>query len=293
VYSSPVDDAGRLASGPSLHNRSAQYYSEKARRVCWRRSGRNWPRPPNPCAGWPGVRRSWPRGRYEGQGPAASCCGPRGDRRATPRATRPIFSCRPYIVLTAAFFVVPVCQCDHARVLEDQWTRSHVFVGLDNFVSSVHGLRFLAGFCLKYHGVRFGFGLNIALFHGPGVAAQSGGDKVKGFFRLVFFFAPTWWAGPGGHSLQCSVHAALRPHQSGFPNGLALGAGGALAVRASAHHAGHCPDLAVAVGRFNMIYFLAALQTVDKTLQGGGAHRRGQSLADLLARDPAFDAPRA
>jgi len=44
---------------------------------------------------------------------------------------------------------------------------------------------------------------------------------------------------------------------------------------------------------FNMIYFLAALQTVDKTLQrAAAAIDGGQPLADLLARDPALDAPR-
>ena len=93
----------------------------------------------------------------------------------------------PYVVLTAVFFVVPFVNAIMLAFYETNGPRSHAFVGLANFVflfsDSVFRRALFNTTVFALVSVFIQLPLSMAL----ALLLNSGGDRVKGFFRLVFF----------------------------------------------------------------------------------------------------------
>ena len=173
----------------------------------------------------------------------------------------------PYIVLTAAFFVVPFVNAIMLAFYETNGPRSHAFVGLANFVFLFSDSVFRRAlfnttvFALVSVFVQLPLSMALALL------LNSGGDKVKGFFRLVFF-SPNLV----GQVLVGILFSVLFTPRYGLINrGVQMVLHWGLEARWLSEPRLIMPAIVLTslwlwVG-FNMIYFLAALQTVDKTLQ--------------------------
>jgi ABC-type sugar transport system permease subunit len=173
----------------------------------------------------------------------------------------------PYLLLTGIFFLVPFVNAIVLAFYETNGPRARVFVGLANF-------RFLFHDPMFYRALGnttiFAFAsvfLQLPLSLGLALLLNSGDTRLKGFFRLVLFspnlvgqifvgilfsvlFTPRF--GLINRTFQALFHWGLEERWLTNP-GLVMPA---LILT----------SLWVWVG-FNMIYFLAALQSVDKTLE--------------------------
>jgi ABC-type sugar transport system permease subunit len=192
------------------------------------------------------------------------------------RGRAPYWFLLPYVVLTAVFLLYPLL---HAAVLafyQTNGAQSRVFVGTSNFTFLAkdpifrQALANTTVFTLASVFVQLPLSLGLALL------LNSGKDKLKGFFRLILFapnlvgqvfvgilfgvlFTPRY--GLINRFVQALVGWGLEEQWLGNP---------ALVMPAIV-----LTSLWVWVG-FNMIYFLAALQAVDKSLEEAarvdGAH---------------------
>ena len=183
------------------------------------------------------------------------------------QAWTPYLFLAPYVLLSAVFFVVPFCNAIVLAFYETNGPRSRVFVGLANF-------RFLLGDPMFYRALG-----NTTLFACASVLLQlplamalalllnSSEGRLKGFFRLVLFspnlvgqifvgilfsvlFTPRY--GLINRTFQALFHWGLEERWLANPH---------LVMPAII-----LTSLWVWVG-FNMVYFLAALQSVDKSLE--------------------------
>jgi ABC-type sugar transport system permease subunit len=191
-------------------------------------------------------------------------------KRPEPRRTKglaPLLFLAPYLILTAVFFIYPFINAVVLTFYRTNGPRSKAFVGLDNFRYLLNDPTFhtalwnttvfaVASVCLQLP-------LSMAL----ALLLNRGNDRVKGFFRLILFspnlvgqifvgilftvlFAPRY--GLINRTLQMLIGWGLEEHWLDNP-GLVMPA----IILTS---------LWLWVG-FNMIYFLAALQSVDKSLE--------------------------
>ena len=192
---------------------------------------------------------------------------PRPPGRPRYKGKAPYLFLSPYIVLTAAFFAVPFINAIVLAFYETNGPRSRAFVGLDNFIFLFSDSTFRQAL---FNTTLFAFVsvfIQLPLSMALALLLNSGGDKVKGFFRLVFFspnlvgqvlvgilfsvlFTPRY--GLVNRVFQIVLHWGLEARWLSDPR---------LIMAAIV-----LTSLWLWVG-FNMIYFLAALQTVDKTLQ--------------------------
>jgi ABC-type sugar transport system permease subunit len=177
----------------------------------------------------------------------------------------------PYLVLTSIFFVYPFVRAVTLAFYQTNGPRSMVFVGLDNF-------RFLLGdevfhTALRNTVVYTGFSLFLQLPLALGLALLLDTGKtawerrLKGFFRLMLF-SPNL---VGSIFVGVMFNVMLTPRY-----GLVNRTIHALVGWGLERHWVEEPDLVMPalvlaslwlyVG-FNMVYFLAALQTVDKELE--------------------------
>ncbi len=178
----------------------------------------------------------------------------------------PYWFVAPYVVLTLAFFVFPLYKAAELALYQTAGAHARVWVGWDNF-------RFLFGDpdfrkALLNTAVFFIFGTGVMVPCALGLALllNAGKDRLKGFFRLVFF-SPNI-VGPIFVGL---IFALLFEPRTGIINRLIhalLGWG--LEQRWLETPALVMPAIAVTntwmYAGFNMIYFLAALQNVDRSL---------------------------
>jgi ABC-type sugar transport system permease subunit len=211
-------------------------------------------------------------GATAGVGHAAGGTGGAPAARARPpkplyKGKAPYLFLSPYLLLTSIFFVVPFVNAIVLAFYETNGPKSRVFVGLANF-------RFLLGdtnfhtallnttvFALVSMLVQLPLAMALALL------LNSGGARVKGVFRLIFFspnlvgqilvgilfsvlFTPRY--GLVGRTLQALIHWGYEANWIADAN---------LNMAAIV-----ITSLWMWVG-FNMVYFLAALQTVDKSLE--------------------------
>ena len=179
----------------------------------------------------------------------------------------PFLFLSPYLLLTAVFFIYPFINAVVLTFFRTNGPRSRVFVGLDNFRYLLNDPTFhtalwnttifaIASVCLQLP-------LSMAL----ALLLNRGNDKVKGFFRLVLFspnlvgqifvgilfsvlFTPRY--GLINRTLQSLIGWGLEERWLSNPK---------LVMPAII-----LTSLWLWVG-FNMVYFLAALQGVDKTLE--------------------------
>ena len=179
----------------------------------------------------------------------------------------PFLFLSPYLLLTAVFFIYPFINAVVLTFFRTNGPRSRVFIGLDNFRYLLNDLTFhtalwnttifaVASVCLQLP-------LSMAL----ALLLNRGNDKVKGFFRLVLFspnlvgqifvgilfsvlFTPRY--GLINRTLQSLIGWGLEERWLSNPK---------LVMPAII-----LTSLWLWVG-FNMVYFLAALQSVDKSLE--------------------------
>jgi len=183
------------------------------------------------------------------------------------KGNAPYLFLSPYIVLTAAFFVVPFVNAIMLAFYETNGPRSHVFVGLDNFVFLFTDPIFLRALLNTTVFALVSVFIQLPLSMALALLLNSGGDKVKGFFRLVFF-SPNLV----GQVLVGILFSVLFTPRYGLINrGFQMVLHWGLEARWLSEPRLIMPAIVLTslwlwVG-FNMIYFLAALQTVDKTLQ--------------------------
>ena len=173
----------------------------------------------------------------------------------------------PYLLLTAVFFVLPFGSAVLLAFYETNGPRSRVFVGLANFRFLLHDPTFYRALenttLFACASVLLQLPLSMAL----ALLLNSSEGRLKGFFRLILFspnlvgqifvgilfsvlFAPRY--GLINRTLQALFHWGLEERWLSNPS-LVMPA----IILAS---------LWVWVG-FNMVYFLAALQGVDKSLE--------------------------
>lgn len=177
----------------------------------------------------------------------------------------------PYFVLSALFFVYPFLRAVTLAFYQTNGPRSSVFVGLDNF-------RFLLGDEVFHTAVTntlvytsFSLFLQLPLALGLALLLDRGKSewerRLKGFFRLMLF-SPNL---VGSIFVGVMFNVMLTPRY-----GLVNRTIHALVGWGLEKHWVEEPDLVMPalvlsslwlyVG-FNMVYFLAALQTVDKELE--------------------------
>jgi len=173
----------------------------------------------------------------------------------------------PYIVLTAAFFAVPFVNAIMLAFYETNGPRSRAFVGLDNFHFLLTDSTFQRALINTTLFALVSVFVQLPLSMGLALLLNSGSSRVKGFFRLVFF-SPNLV----GQVLVGILFSVLFTPRYGLVNwGFYAFLNWGLEARWVSDPQLIMPAIMLAslwlwVG-FNMVYFLAALQTVDKSLQ--------------------------
>lgn len=173
----------------------------------------------------------------------------------------------PYIFLSAVFFVVPFVSAAVLAFYETNGPRARVFVGFANFQFLLRDPMFYKALANTTTFACASVLLQLPLSMALALLLNSTEGRLKGFFRLILFspnlvgqifvgilfsvlFAPRY--GLINRTLQALFHWGLEERWLGNPR---------LVMPAII-----LTSLWVWVG-FNMVYFLAALQGVDKTLE--------------------------
>ncbi|MCL2450043.1 MAG: sugar ABC transporter permease [Polyangiaceae bacterium] len=173
----------------------------------------------------------------------------------------------PYLLLTSVFFVVPFVNAIVLAFYETNGPRARVFVGLGNFRFLLHDPMFFKAFENTTVFALASVFLQLPLSLGLALLLNASESRWKGVFRLILFspnlvgqvfvgilfsvlFTPRF--GLINRTLQALVHWGLEERWLVNPS---------LVMPALI-----LTSLWVWVG-FNMVYFLAALQGVDKTIE--------------------------
>lgn len=173
----------------------------------------------------------------------------------------------PYLLLTAVFFVYPFLNAVILAFHQTNGPKSRVFVGLANFEFLLADATFhrallnttifaIASVCLQ-----------LPLSMGLALLLNRGDDRIKGFFRLILF-SPNLV----GQIFVGILFGVLFTPRYGLVNRTVQGlVGWGLEERWLSSPALVLPAIILTslwlwVG-FNMVYFLAALQSVDKSLE--------------------------
>jgi ABC-type sugar transport system permease subunit len=183
------------------------------------------------------------------------------------RGPAPYLLLSPYLIVAALFFVVPFVNAVTLAFYETNGPRSRVFVGLDNFRYLLHDTTFHTALWNTTLYAMVSVFVQLPLAMVLALLLNKGSPRVRAFFRLVFFspnlvgqvlvgilfsalFTPRF--GLIGRSLQALVHWGMEANWLQDSHLIMP----AIIIT----------SLWLWVG-FNMIYFLAALQTVDKSLE--------------------------
>jgi ABC-type sugar transport system permease subunit len=177
----------------------------------------------------------------------------------------------PYLLLTSVFFVYPFLRAVALAFYQTNGPRSQVFVGLANFVFLAHDTRFhnalantLTYTCCSIF-LQLPLALSLALLLNSGSSKLE--QRFKGFFRLILF-SPNL-VGPIFVGVLFGV--LLTPRYGLVNRTIHALVGWGLEQRWVDDPKLVMPALVLTslwlyVG-FNMVYFLAALQSVDKELE--------------------------
>jgi ABC-type sugar transport system permease subunit len=177
----------------------------------------------------------------------------------------------PYVLLTSVFFVYPFLRAVALAFYQTNGPRSQVFVGFENFVFLFHDSRFHSALGNTVTYTLCSIFLQLPLALGLAMLLNSGTSKLelrlKGFFRLILF-SPNL-VGPIFVGLMFSV--LLTPRYGLLNRTLQALVGWGLEQSWVDDPKLVMPALVLVslwlyVG-FNMVYFLAALQSVDKELE--------------------------
>ncbi len=177
----------------------------------------------------------------------------------------------PYLLLTSVFFVYPFLRAIALAFYQTNGPRSQVFVGLDNFLFLAQDVRFHSALtntivytcCSLFVQLPLALGLAVLLNSGTSKLEQ----RLKGLFRLILF-SPNL-VGPVFVGVLFGV--LLTPRYGLVNRTLHALVGWGLERRWVEDPKMVMPALVLIslwlyVG-FNMVYFLAALQNVDKELE--------------------------
>lgn len=216
------------------------------------------------------------QGVVELEPPAAADRGGEASKPAPPprryyKGKAPYVFLLPYVLLTSVFFVYPFLRAVTLAFYQTNGPRSQVFVGLDNFLFLAQDVRFQSalGNTLLYTCCSLFLQLPLAL--GLAILLNSGTSKLelrlKGLFRLILF-SPNL-VGPVFVGVLFGV--MLTPRYGLVNRTLHALVGWGLERRWVEDRQMVMPALVLIslwlyVG-FNMVYFLAALQSVDKELE--------------------------
>jgi ABC-type sugar transport system permease subunit len=183
------------------------------------------------------------------------------------RTRAPFWFLSPYLLITAVFFVYPFINAVVLAFYQTNGPRTRVFVGFDNFAFLLTDSVFHRAILNTTIFAFFSVCVQLPLALGLALLLNKGGDKLKGFFRLILFspnlvgpifvgilfsvlFAPRY--GLINQSLQALFNWGLEERWLGDPK---------LVMPAVV-----LTSMWIYVG-FNMVYFLAGLQSVDKSLE--------------------------
>lgn len=187
---------------------------------------------------------------------------------AAARSTRaPYLFLAPYLLLTAVFFLYPLISAAVLSLHQTNGPKSRTFVGLDNFAFLLKDATFHTALKNTTVFAFFSLFLQLPLSMGLALLLNRGKDRLKGVFRLILF-SPNLV----GQIFVGILFAVLFAPRYGLFNRFTheLVRWG-LEERWLSNPALVMPALVLTslwmyVG-FNMIYFLAALQGVDKSLE--------------------------
>ncbi len=183
------------------------------------------------------------------------------------RGGAPYWFLAPYLLLTTVFLLYPLLHAGALAFYQTNGPRSRVFVGFDNFAFLLSdpvfhkALKNTTVFALCSVFLQLPLSLGLALL------LNSGNSKLKGFFRLVLF-SPNLV----GQIFVGILFGVLFTPRYGLINRFSQALlGWGLEERWLGNPALVMPAIVITalwvwVG-FNMIYFLAALQSVDKSLE--------------------------
>jgi len=173
----------------------------------------------------------------------------------------------PYLLLTAVFFIVPFVNAITLAFYETNGPRSRAFVGLDNFRFLLHDTNFHTALINTTLFALVSVLVQLPLAMGLALLLNSGGSRVRGVFRLMFY-SPNLV----GQVLVGILFSVLFTPRYGL---ITRGTDALLRWGIEARWLTDPPLIMPAIVLsslwlwvgFNMIYFLAALQTVDKSLE--------------------------
>jgi ABC-type sugar transport system permease subunit len=177
----------------------------------------------------------------------------------------------PYLLLTSVFFVYPFLRAVALAFYQTNGPRSKVFVGFENFIFLFHDSRFHSALGNTVTYTLCSIFLQLPLALALAMLLNSGTSKLerrlKGFFRLILF-SPNL-VGPIFVGVMFSV--LLTPRYGLLNRTLQALVGWGLEQSWVDDPKLVMPALVLVslwlyVG-FNMVYFLAALQSVDKELE--------------------------
>jgi len=173
----------------------------------------------------------------------------------------------PYLLVTAVFFIVPFVNAIVLAFYETNGPRSRAFVGLDNFRFLLHDTNFHTALWNTTIFALVSVCVQLPLAMGLALLLNGGGSRMRGIFRLIFF-SPNLV----GQVLVGILFSVLFTPRYGL---ITRGAQALLHWGLEAHFLVDPPLIMPAIViaslwlwvGFNMVYFLAALQTVDRSLE--------------------------
>jgi ABC-type sugar transport system permease subunit len=188
-------------------------------------------------------------------------------RKVIFKGPAPYLFLSPYLLLTTVFFVVPFVNAIALAFYETNGPRSRAFVGLDNFRFLLHDTNFHTALFNTTIFALVSVCVQLPLAMGLALLLNGGSSRLRGIFRLIFFspnlvgqvlvgilfsvlFTPRY--GLITRGFQALFHWGIEAHWLLDPP---------LIMPAIV-----LTSLWLWVG-FNMVYFLAALQTVDRSLE--------------------------
>lgn len=181
--------------------------------------------------------------------------------------TTPLWFLSPYLVVSAVFFIYPFINAVILAFYQTNGPRSRVFVGLDNFSFLLSDEVFHTAIWNTTVFAFFSVCVQLPLAMGLALLLNKGGDRIKGFFRLVLF-SPNL-VGPIFVGILFGV--LFTPRYGLINQSLHALVGWGLEERWLSDSSLVMPAIVLTsmwiyIG-FNMVYFLAGLQSVDKSLE--------------------------
>jgi ABC-type sugar transport system permease subunit len=187
--------------------------------------------------------------------------------RVLHKGPAPYLFLSPYLLLTAVFFIVPFVNAIVLAFYETNGPRRRAFVGLDNFRFLLHDSSFHTALWNTTLFAIVSVFVQLPLAMGLALLLNGSGSRWRAIFRLIFF-SPNL---VGQVLVGILFFVLFTPRYGLITRGFQALFHWGLEARFLTDPPLIMPAIVIAslwlwVG-FNMVYFLAALQTVDKSLE--------------------------